>query len=513
MVIVKDSRKKIIMICIFCILLFLIVIISIKIYQGNKQKKEMEELRHQVLGYSSIEDFKSVQEVALYLDCELIGIEDCEQDNARYNVKMRISKRLGDEGAKQVYEKLVQYCAYVLKYEDFYIIDEDSGIVIFILCNKDSGLVSKYFINSDENYFKNVESKGAINNSTVIENASIQVKIESDILNKIVKNNWQVPENIGVAESQFDKYDIYFDEGFKIRKVNNSVYNIVFDDNYNQNIINNVGTKSTKKEIEKNLGKPQFELSELIGYKLKNMYVFFYKNQVSVYQCKQYNTEKIAQFFEQYNDDKNFEKLINKVKDVWKDYDVYEYGSNYILLQYSNKGIAFKYGVDNNNGIYLYNNYAGKVSPTETLEQVIQDKSNLYKNMYYEDKDLVFEAEKKRLETQYDTTSNNNISSKAVANTSTKFKVAKDKENDVYEIKFIAIDNKYPNSELKEKINKGIWFNDSTFIYQIKNRGIFAYNAENRTYSTIISGSDDFNIYYIENNTLFYDDTSVKIEL
>lgn len=101
-------------------------------------------------------------------------------------------------------------------------------------------------------------------------------------------------------------------------------------------------------------------------------------------------------------------------------------------------------------------------------------------------------------------------------NTSTQFKTHKssvDENDSIYKIRFISIDNQYPNSELREMITSGIWFDDYNFIYSIKNRGIFVYNAKDRTYKTLKTGEGEFRITSIYQNYLNYDRTSMEINL
>ena len=509
MIIVKNNRKKIIIIAVSIILLFLITIAGISIYKDNKEQKELEQKKEIVKQYTSVSQFNDIQEVALYLDCKYIGIEDSKQENIKYNVKMQLSMLPEEESSENFYEKLVQYSAYVLKYENFYIVDEQRQINVLVLCDKEHESVMNYYINNQENYFKKNETHSEISNAQKIEN--IKFEVQSNVLKNIINNDWKATSEIGTVESSFNKYDIYFDEGFQIKKVNNKVFNIIFTEKYVENIVNNITTKSTKEEIEAELGKPQFEYGKLIGYKADNMYVFFCNGQVSVYKTEKYDTEKIASLFEQYKTEPNFEKLTDQIKDVWKDYDIYEYSSNRMILQYTTKGIAFKYGFDNNNGIFLYNNYVGKISESETLENIINDKSNLPNNMYYENEDLVLLTEEKRINTQYDASENNNYASSVILNTSNKFKIGKNRNGEVFEIKIIAINNAYPNSELKEDISKGIWLNDDTLIYAIKNRGIFSYNAVERQYKTIVSGTEEYKITSIKDGKLFYDDTFIEI--
>ena len=100
-------------------MLFLITIAGISIYKDNKEQKELEQKKEIVKQYTSVSQFNDIQEVALYLDCKYIGIEDSKQENIKYNVKMQISMLPEEESSENFYEKLVQYSAYVLKYENF----------------------------------------------------------------------------------------------------------------------------------------------------------------------------------------------------------------------------------------------------------------------------------------------------------------------------------------------------------------------------------------------------------
>ena len=513
MVIKIDNRlKKIIIIASIIILLFLIIIAIVKINQQRKLEEQLEQLKQTVKQYDSIEDFQNMQEVALYMDCELIEVTDSKKDNVKYDVKLITNCTLEQPGAENYFEKLIQYSAYVLKYENFYLVDEDKNIIIYVTCNKDANLVSDYYINEKANYFKNQKTANEINNSTQID--EIKVDVQSSELKSIIQNGWRVTKDIGTIESTFDKYDIYFDEGFEIKKVQNKVTNIVFNEKYEPNIINNLSTKSTLEEIEKTLGKPHFEVNELIGYKSENLYIFFFRNQVSVYKKEKYETDKLVELLENFQSDKNLEKLITEVKQNWTDYDIFEYGTNSINLQYTSKGIAFRYGINNNNGIFLYNNYDGKITRDKTLKDILENKQELPNNFFYEDKDLVLIEEENRIGKQYDSTVGNNHPYGGIYNISKKFKVStKLDDNDLRSVKVIAINKQYPNSELKEKISNGIWYNDDILIYSIKNRGIFYYNAVDRTYGNIVNGVDEYRLVYIENGILYYDDTSVKIEI
>lgn len=138
-------------------------------------------------------------------------------------------------------------------------------------------------------------------------------------------------------------------------------------------------------------------------------------------------------------------------------------------------------------------------------------------HVFIENTDLVFETEKNRVNTLDDSSKNNNYSqSGVVSNTSALFKTNRtsvDDNDTSYKIRFISIDNQYPNSELREMITSGIWFDDYNFIYSIKNRGIYVYNAKDRVYKTLKTGEGDFRLTSVYGNYLNYDRTSMEVNL
>lgn len=156
-------------------------------------------------------------------------------------------------------------------------------------------------------------------------------------------------------------------------------------------------------------------------------------------------------------------------------------------------------------------NYYGNL----TLEEVVNTKQTLPNNIFIENEDLVFETEKSRVNTLEDTTNNGNYPSTVILNTSKKFKVAKQLlqgSDNMYQIRFISINNELPNTELREVISRGIWYDDYNFIFAVKERGIFIYNVQTQSYRTLKTGNGEFMIHNIENNKLYYDDDSLEIQ-
>jgi len=467
--------------------------------------------------YSSINEFKTIEEVALYTGCKFIKQEDSKVENINTEIYMELPEKIetDKEYQQEFVLNLIQYSAYVMKYKNFIIIDEKNDANIVVYCNEEKQLVEKYLINGTENYYEKQKNDENIKNFEVIN--PIELEVTSEDLNSIISSNWMVKEGqLGTVESIYRGYDIYFDEGIQVRKINGKAVNVIFTDKYSKTIVNNLGVNSTEQEIEKTLGKPHFKSGNLIGYKGKNLYVFFYDKQVSIYRIDESSKDEFANIVEKNVDNQDVKTVISEIKNLWKDYDIYEYNENSVKLQYTLKGVCIKYDSTAQRGIVFYNNYTGKAYGNTTLEEITNEEKQLLQNMFIENKDLVFETEKNRVNTLDDTSKNNNHSSSVVLNTSNEFKTYKkvtNREQGTYQISFISIDNKYPNSELKESINNGIWFDDYNFVYSVKNKGIYVYNAQTRTYKSVVTGKDNYEIKSIDNKLLNYDETSIELNL
>lgn len=512
-----NKRKKIIIISIIIILLFLITILLVKLGQEKKRQQHIQEETARVKQYTSIQEFKNMEEVALYLNCTFIKQEEVQDSNINYNVYMKLPEEVCSNKAENrtFFENLIQYSAHALDYKNFCIIDEKNNTKVLVECNHDNKTVNAYSIDGVVNYFEKQQNTENMNNLKQIK--PINIEITSQQLKQIISNSWSTNNvNLGTPESTYRNYDVYFDEGYQIRKVDGKVFNIVFTSKYSDNVVSNLKVSSSKDEIKKILGQPQFEDGDLIGYKGNDIYVFFNKSQISIYRKEKYGLDEITPIIEKYKSNMDSKAFIEELKSTWKDYDVFTYNQNSEKLQYTLKGIVVKFDSSSQKGLVVFNNYEGNVLQNLTIANIVETKQTLPDFVFFENSDLVFEAEKERVNTLDDTTGNNNYSSKIVLNTSNSFKTYKSKlsnDSEYYKIRFISINEQYPNSELREVINYGIWADDYNFIYSVKNRGIYVYNAQTRTYKTIKTGTNTFRIIGLENNTLYYDNETLKISL
>lgn len=517
MIIRKNNKKKIIIISIIILLLFLITIILVKHKQNKEYQLHIQQEKIRVKQYSSLEQFKTLKEVAYYLDSEFIKQEKSDEENIDYKIYMELSNKIEQNSYKnkEFFEKLIQYSAFVLEYKNFIIIDEKNETTIIVYCDEQESLVGKYYINNIENYFEVKETEKNI--QEIKEINPIKIEIVSDELKQVISNNWDSKYiQFGTKESTYRNYDIYFDEGIQVKNVNKKIFNIIFNEKYENELFKNINTKTTNERIVELLGKPHFEKGNLIGYKCEQIYVFFYENEISIYRIEEFETDNIAKIIKDYNSYENIQEFINTIKQEWQDYDVYEYGKNYVKLQYTLKGMCIKFDDTAKRGVILYNNYKGKAYGNIAFEGILNNEQEIPNNIFIENKDLVFETEIVRVNTLDDTSKNNNYKSSIVLNTSEVFKIYKttlESNKELYKIRFISINNQYPNSELREVISKGIWYDNYNFIYSIKNKGIYIYNVQTRTYITLIEGNDEYIIQSINENILYYDEKSIEVNL
>lgn len=509
----KIERKKIIIFIILFVILFIVICAGVQIIKEEKEKKkkleEQQQKKEQVVQYTKVTDFNSIEEVLIYLDSEFINQYNSEEENLDYVVEAKLKYEVKYE-YKNYYEKLIEYSAEASKYKNFYIIDKEKNIEILVICNGNNA-ISKYYINKEEFYLDKLQNNENIKNIQKTE--TIKINKYCEILEKAISKKWNITGNdLGTAESTYKGYNIYFDEGFEVRKINNKIFNLIFTEKYKENVVESLKVNSDKSNIEKTLGKPEFETNNCIGYKTEKFYIFFSKNAISIYPTYEYSSDEIIKIIEQFWENKentDIIKLFNEIKQKWPDYDTYKTNGNTIILQYTLKGILFKYGSNSTNKIEIYNNYTGKIDQEFTLKDVIDKTVDLPRNMNFVNEDLVFKEELNRLYTLDDYTEKDNYTNKNILNISKKFKAVYNSEEQ--QLYFVSINKEYANSELREAYNYGIWANDTKFIYSVTGRGIYVYNAQECNYKTLVEGKDEFKLIKIENNTLYYDNSKIEL--
>lgn len=464
---------------------------------------------------TSIGDFKSAKQVIEYMGSTYISEEGALSRNIYLKFKYKLYNDDNTSNEKY-FNEMINTLSGVLKYNNFNLIDDDNVIYISVECSKSKKAVSSVMINGSENYFSESDSKKAIENYTKIN--EISLSINSNVLNNVIRNNWNYSDTLfGTKDSYYNEYNIFFDEGIEVKNVSRGsevsspkqVFNIVFNSKYDKKIVNDLGTSSSLEEVENKLGKPHFGSAEagLIGYKSNNLYIFFnLKNEVSVYPIKTQNNNDFARIVGEFVTNGKPDKLLNELPEIWTYYDAYieNSESNSKELLYTLYGVKIQFNVSKEQGVIIYNNFSGNITESTNISDILNNSKKLPNNVYFKNKDLVYENEEKRtfysIDTQFMKQSDDFIIY------STLF------DDDYYNIKFISKNDNYPNSELSDTVNSFEFLDNTKIVYSVKNVGIYTYDIVSKNKITVIEGKEEFNIKEIKDGILYYDNTNVNIK-
>ena len=523
----NKKKIKIILEILLCLIFVLLIIINLVSKKNNTKELII------------VSEIDTVQELLEYYDCKEINIKDGSIEPFEKDIYLTFGEDLWKDGNsnESYFSGIILYLTELLEYKNYRLIDTSKNIIIAVIANNEEKKTEAIYINGEINYFQKEEAKQIVKEDyKQIE--SINMTIDAREIIELINNNWKANTvSFGSRESRFEDYDIYFDEGIEVKTLGGKVYNIIFTEKYKETIINGIRVNDSKDKITSILDKPQFEQNNIIGYKGNEIYVFFSKNEVSVYRIeKDYKTEEFLKIWQEFSESKNSVIFVDKLTDLWQDYDEYNYDTRFISLKYTLRGLCVEINTSGENGLVLYNNYGGELQNGITLENLTAE--NIPENVYLHlDKDLVFSAEYRRKtlipSEPYDEylgmLDSEKIPLAYLENGaidvreylfSTKqtddflISYSYTNEEGIYDVKFISKNREYPNSELirHKQIYTYGWIDNEQFVYSVKGKGIYCYNAKTRVLKTIIEGNKNFKIKGIQENVLLYDDTSIKIK-
>lgn len=493
----KKKKWKKVLIIVLTILIILIIGRIIYLFLGENNEP-----------ITSVNDFESVKELVEYNECEYIRMANSTEEGYEKDIYIEFSKDpIESDGNvnKVLYDNLTSQIAGKLLGTNFRIIDESRNIIIRI--QFEGNTVNLYTINNDSQYFEHLKTQYQV--GTYEEDSQTPIAIQSNELNAIVNNNWSVNNlNLGSIDSIVNNYDIYFDEGYKIRNLYSNVFNIIFIKNYTNEVFPGITTGMTNEQIQSVLGNPTYtgNASGVIGYKNEEFYAFFYDGEISIYRNDQtYSTDEFLKILNEYNDSGDYNKFVEQVTNLWRDYDSYTKTKDRVILQYTLKGIRIDFNSLSNNGVTVYKNCKG-----ELAEQIKGGSvpANVYTNL---DTDLVFQYEDNRV--MQDMMYRHPVDPIEELYTED-YVVIYEQTTDggMQNIRFFSRNKEKIDLELKDiYINSIYKLDENNYIYAIYGRGIYRFNIETHEYQTIIEGNQSFNINKIENNIIYYDNTQIEI--
>lgn len=501
--VIEFIKKHYLVLIVFVVIIFIIlgVMISKSFWalMPESGKARVERI-------SSIK-YESLKELFEYYECEykttvFANKKGYEQ---QINASLRLPPSEGNIVNEEFYMALLNDVALYIDYKNFIINDEERNLKIEVIC--ENAQIKTITINGIENYFE--QKKEELAQRKYIEIQETNIKANSIHISNAISNNWKSDQVFGTRESLYNGYDIYLEEGIEVRKIQGKIYNIVFTENYNEPVVNDIRTTDTLQNIRLKLGEPSFEDkgNGVIGYKGENYYVFFGNNEISIYRNDNYDVSKLMSLLTEYRSDSvDLLEFMDKLTDLWPDYNEYTYNASSVYISYALKGFEIKINYNNERGFIFYNNF--DISESE-LENYLD--SDDYKA--YLQTDLVLKAEVDRRVENRDMESNAYVfGENYYKNSIYDIYFEKTNEESIVKVYFISNDSSKPNRELNDSIDSFGWISDNYFIFSKAGKGLYSLDMTTGKVSSLILDTMQFNITETGDAYIIYDGIEQRFE-
>jgi len=225
------------------------------------------------------------------------------------------------------------------------------------------------------------KGKVAEENNTII--PSSDIKTNSILLVKLINYNWdRVKAQLMTGYEKDNDGNYIYSEGYTLYCNNTTVKNVIFDMNYKDEVIGNVKVGDSSEIIKEKLGVPTFEDKELgiLGYKTKEVYAFFYEDQICVYPNKDMNNLEFEALLVKYyigQLDGGQVSFLIQIRNQFSDFTIEEEGAD-ILVSSASRKIEIIINDGKVKKIILYNGYkkAGNINEylnNEDIEISVKD--------------------------------------------------------------------------------------------------------------------------------------------
>lgn len=495
----KHYKVLIILIVIIFIILGIIISKSFWAMMPESGRERVERI-------SSLK-FDTIMELFEYYECEYITTVVAEKKGyaLMYNVKLRLPPSEGNIVNETFYMSLLNDVALYVDYKNFVINDESRNLKVEVQC--ENAKIKTIIVNGIENYFEQKKAELAQREYKAIKNTDMN--INSVHIKNAINNVWKSDQSFGTKESMFNGYDIYFDEGIEVRKIQGKIYNIVFTEKYMDYVVNDIKTTDTLQNVRLKLGNPTFEDNGngVIGYKGKDMYIFFGNNEISVYRNESYDVDPMMNLLEKYRKDEiDLLGFMDELTNVWPDYNEYDYNSSSVYISYALKGFEIKVNYDNERGFIFYNNF--DMHETELKGYLDSDDFKAYLQT-----DVVFKTEvARRLENRDMKANTYMFADNYYKNDLYDIYLEKTKDEEIIKVYFISNDDTRPSRELNDTINTFAWIADNYFVFSKATKGLYCLDMTTGQVLSLMNDNKMFEITGSGDAYIVYDGVEQRFE-
>ena len=498
----KNNKLKLIIIILLILVSIIILIRSIKSVR-KEMIQEAQPTDSSATIYKSVKEYNTLEDLMKSFRCNVISKEET---NEFVKVKLTFDVGLYTENVSNEthFLNICKAVAEFIDYKNFELIDTQKDIDIEVKCEKPN--ITELIINGDSNYYLNNNSKRNRSLSSSVTNFIVQ----SAELQELINGDWnEAKVNWGERDSICNSYNIYFDEGIRYKTVATDVFNVVFTEKYNKQVVGGLNANSSVTAVETALGTPNFSKNdEIYGYVSDTNYVFFdfVNHEISVYPVINVSSKEeneLKELINQMNESSDIKAFATELTRMWNDYDVYDYDSNYVDLRYTLRGVKLDISSASlKNGIFIYQNYSGNI-----------DIANL-ENVYLTNTDMVFVEEKERSMDEY---LKRHIEGELSEEEKKSFGINfglrfLDADEEGYRGPiFYSRTGEFSDSELDKNLQLSSykWYDDSKLVYSVNYDGIYVYNCETRVNAKLIDLDKEIIITSAGDGQIIYNNNEV----
>ncbi len=350
---IKISKKKVIRFVIIVVLILVVIIVNSVMKIKKIVEKDQEILAD--LDDPNVSDFDRV------MDKYEVDVKDktpkVDELMTQYNVDFKYDLYEGEENKEDYYISLIEELNEVSVY-NYKLRDERKNITIISKKDEETGKF-KYTINGEEDYFgKNNKNIEILNNYKEIEKEPERIYTED--VNSISSSGWNF------ASANMGKYKLIdgqyvSEDNAKLEIGNLTINRIILNSDYQKDIVKGIRVGTDFETIKEKLGEPTFEIKEkdVIGYKLSDSYIYFYKDKAIVYpnmNYMNYSFEKMIFDYYEGADTIDRSRFANKILTEYVDFDSKLDGDILILTSIARQ-IEIRIDNNRNMGITVFNGY------------------------------------------------------------------------------------------------------------------------------------------------------------
>ena len=364
-----NNTKIIKIVIILCfVILFILTAVLVGIVKREENKALNKQVQNQVVMqdlenavYDDSVKYDNIKSVLESYGCSFIS----ETKKPTEIIYLLFGKNLYERDGtsnQNYFESLINACAKKISKNIFYLYDEQNSIQIMVECDLVNSEItykinniSNYFSNSDSDLFKEAET------AEIVKYQPIEKTY--NILYNLIDNNMFLTKEFGEAEGKTEdgKYEYYLNKTIKAYISAGKVRNLIFTSAYEGDVFYNISVGTPLKQVAEQLSDYAFGSVNdgFLGYRTKDVYVFIYEDEISVYGYSYYEHSEFEEYVKSYLTNYDLEKFVNNVTSLWQSYDEFEFDKENQSLHLTYPYIGVMIDIEDNDasGITLYSNY------------------------------------------------------------------------------------------------------------------------------------------------------------